>query len=211
MEVPPPAPRRRRKEARPAEIVAAALATFAEHGFAAARLEDVAARAGVSKGTIYLYFETKEALFEAVIRDAFGPLLDGIGAAGHAPDATSEDLLRGFLRTAYRELVETERRQIVRLIVAEAARIPELVDFYHREVIVRGKALLADLLARGVARSEFRAAPVAEAPEILVAPVILAAIWRMTFEPLAPLDLERFIGAHLDLVLAGLRVPPPEA
>ncbi|MBV9076124.1 MAG: TetR/AcrR family transcriptional regulator [Methylobacteriaceae bacterium] len=196
--------RRRRKDARPSEIAAAALAVFAEKGFAAARLEDVAARAGVAKGTVYLYFSTKEALFEAVVRDAFRPLLDGVGRARMDTSTSCADQLRGVLTIVYRELVATERRQIMRLLIAEAERFPDLVSFYHREIVSRGRGLLAAILADGVARGEFRDGPAVRQPEVVIGPAIMAAVWKLVFEPVEPLDLDRYAAAHLDLVMAGL-------
>ena len=133
----PPAKRRRRKEARPAEIVAAALAVFSQRGFAATRLEDVADRAGTSKGTIYLYFATKEAQFEAVVRAMISPILDRVDLAVRDSDPGSAELLRHVIETVYREMVASERRQIMRMMIAEAGRFPSLVAFYHREVVGR--------------------------------------------------------------------------
>ncbi len=199
------APRRRRKDARPSEIVAAALAAFAEKGFAATRLDDVAERAGVSKGTIYLYFETKEALFEAVVREVIVPVFDRVDLARRDRDARSEDLLRLLIGTIYRELVGTERRQIMRLLISEAGRFPRLVEFYHREAIARGKAVLGAIVARGVARGEFRDGPATRLPEVILGPAIMAAVWKMLFDALDPMDLDRFMHAHVDLVLQGLR------
>ncbi|MGW8192221.1 TetR/AcrR family transcriptional regulator [Sphingomonas hankookensis] len=200
--------RRRRKETRPAEIAVAALQVFTEKGFAAARLEDVAERAGTAKGTIYLYYPTKEALFEAVVRDAFAPLLGQIGAAlaEHATDC--ETLLRFVIRTMYRELIGTERREIMRLLIAESVRFPQLVEFYHREAISRGRALLGAVLARGVASGEFRDCPATRHPEVVMGPAVLAGVWKLVFEPVEPLDLETYADAHLDLVLSAIRSEP---
>ncbi|ACL63085.1 TetR/AcrR family transcriptional regulator [Methylobacterium nodulans] len=201
--------RRRRKEARPAEITAAALSVFAEKGFAASRLEDVAERAGASKGTIYLYFDTKEALFEAVVHEAFAPLLDRVGKAKRDPRARSEDLLRLVIETIYRDLVGTDRRQILRMMIAEGTRFPHLVEFYHREAVSRGKALLGEIISQGIARGEFVDGPAARCPEVVIGPAIMAGVWKLVFERIERLDLDRFIAAHLDLVLNGLRAGSP--
>lgn len=197
--------RRRRKEARPSEIAEAARAVFAEKGFAAARIEDVATRAGISKGTLYLYFDTKEALFEAVVREVIGPIVASADMLSRDENAKTEDLLRALIGIFYRELVGTERREIMRLLIAEAGRFPQLVEVYHREVIGRGKVVLGAIVARGVARGEFRDGPATRNPEIVLAPAIMAAIWKMVFDTIDPLDLEQFAAAHVDLVLAGLR------
>jgi AcrR family transcriptional regulator len=200
----PSAKRRRRKDARPSEIVAAALGAFAEQGFAATRLEDVADRAGTSKGTIYLYFATKEALFEAVVRAVISPVLDQADLAVRNPDQGSAEQLRLVIETVYRELVGTERRQIMRMMIAEAGRFPSLVAFYHREVVGRAKALLGTIVARGVARGEFRDGPATRHPEAILGPAIMAAIWKMLFDAVDPLDLDAFMRAHIDLVLRGI-------
>lgn len=197
-------PRRRRKEERPGEIAAAALSVFAEKGFAAARIDDVAARAGTSKGTVYLYFDTKEALFEAVVREAFLSVLDRAAVAARDPAATCADLLRELMATIYRELVNTERREILRLLIAEAPRFPKLVEFYHREAIGRGKAILRSIVVRGVSTGEFAGGPVAEHPELIIGPAIMTAIWKLVFDPYEPIDAEKAMAAHVDLVLNGL-------
>jgi AcrR family transcriptional regulator len=199
--------RRRRKEARPPEIVRAALEEFAEKGFAAAKLDDVARRARISKGTIYLYFADKEALFDAVVRETLSPILDRVAELGQNPPGRMEDLLRHLIATLYREVVATERRQIIRMLVAESGRFPHLAEFYHREMVSRGKTLLRAVVARGIATGEFRDGPVARHPEVLLGPAIMAALWKMLFDRLEPLDLESFLAAHLDVVLNGLKNP----
>ncbi len=196
--------RQRRKQARPAEIVAAALKEFAEKGFAAARLEDVAASAGISKGTIYLYYPTKEALFEAVVHEMITPILDRAEIAQSDLGVTCEQLLRIVLETLYRQLIATERRQILRMLIAEAPRFPDLVAFYHREAVTRGRLLLRTIVDRGVATGEFRQGPASRSPEVILGPAIMLAVWKMLFESLDPLNLEQFLDAHLDLVLHGL-------
>lgn len=198
-------PRRRRKEARPGEIVAAALKEFAERGFAATRLEDVAASAGISKGTIYLYDPTKEALFEAVVREMITPILDRVQVAQSDLDMPCEQMLRVALETLYRQLVATERRQIIRLLIAEAPRFPELVALYHREAVSRGRILLKAIIDRGVATKEFRQGPATRVPEVILGPAIMLAVWKMLFEKIDPMDLDSFLEAHIDLVLHGVR------
>lgn len=200
----PGPPRRRRKEERPSEILAAAIAVFSEKGFSAARLEDVAERAGVAKGTIYLYFATKEELFEAVVRDAFTPVLKRMTGAMVLPELSSTMLVKLMIRTLYSQMVATERREILRLLVAEAKRFPDLVAFYHREAISRGKAIMKEILARGVASGEFRDGPATRYPEVVIGPAILAAVWKLVFEPQESMDLDQMIEAHLDLIFSGI-------
>lgn len=212
-ETKPAAPRRRRKEERPGEILAAALALFAERGFSATRLEDVAESAGVAKGTIYLYFSTKEELFEAVVRDAFAPLLERMTGALELPAVSSTLLVRLMIETMYRQMIATEKREILRLLVAEAKRFPALVSYYHREAISRGKAIAAEILRRGIESGEFRDGPATRYPEVIIGPAIMAAVWKLVFEPVEPMDLDAMVEAHLDLVLSSIvkpsDAPPP--
>jgi AcrR family transcriptional regulator len=204
----PARPRQRRKHARPAEILAAGLALFAERGFSATRLDDVAERAGIAKGTIYRYFATKEDLFEAVVRDAFAPLLGNMTAAMARPDIGATALVRLMIETVYREIVATPRREILRLLVAEAKRFPNLVAFYHREAVGRARAIAAEILRRGIASGEFRDGPATRTPEVIIAPAILAAFWKLVFDPVEPIDLDAIIAAHLDLVIHAIAAHP---
>lgn len=198
--------RRRRKEARPAELVEAARLTFLDNGFAATRIDDIAARAGVSKGTVYLYFETKEALFEAVVRANVVPVIDQVIRAIEADETTPAlDQLKMIARTMYREMVGTDRRRLLHLIIAEGPRFPWLTEFYHREVLSRGVALIRAVLRRGEARGELRLGGVDEFPHIIMAPTILAAIFTNLFERHEPIDIERYAEAHIALVERALR------
>lgn len=202
-------PRRRRKDARPGELIEAALAEFTERGFAGTTVERVAARAGAAKGTVYRYFATKDALFEAVVREVVKPAFQGFQAAAEGWTGSSADLLRRVVSGIYVELVQSPaRRAIVRMLIAEGERFPQLVRFYHREVLAGAAETLGGILARGVASGEFRDGPAAREPRLIVAPAMLAVIWRLTFEQVAPLDLEPYAEAHLDLILDGLRARP---
>jgi AcrR family transcriptional regulator len=196
---PPSSPRwRRRKEDRPQEIVAAALDVFAERGFAAARLDDVAARAGVSKGTLYLYFSSKEDLFKAVIRAAILPNLERAERMIAEVPEPSFALLERLLAMVA-ELIATTRAAIIpKLVIAEAGNFPELAAFYHREVIQRGFGLLANLLARGVACGEFRPLNIDHTVRLIAAPLLMSAVWRSAFDGVAPLDVPALIATHRD-------------
>lgn len=197
--------RRRRKEARPSEIVDAARAEFIDKGFSAARIDDVARRAGVSKGLVYVYFPSKEALFEAVIRSAVAPVIGNLAAMLSADTITpASDQLRMLLSTLYRELVLTERRRLLQLIVAEGPRFPEIARFYYAEVVSRARGIMRTLIERGIARGEFRASTPLDYPEIVAAPALLAAVWKLLFEAYEPVDAERYMAAHLDMVLRGI-------
>lgn len=199
-----PPSRRRRKEARPAELIEAGLREFAARGYAATRLEDVARRAGVSKGTIYRYFDDKEALFLAAVRSRVRPVLDGIEGAVDAFPGSTRDLLTLVVNAVHRELVDSDLRVLIRIIIAEGQSFPELTDLYYRDAVSKGRALLERIVARGLARGEVRPGAAAELPIVVMAPAIMAALWRMTFQPHAPIPPEAFLAAHLDLVLKGL-------
>lgn len=192
---------RRRKEARPQEIVAAAMDVFAERGFAAARLEEVAARAGVSKGTLYLYFPSKDELFKAVIRAAILPNLQQAEALVAAAGGPCFPVLEGLLRMVARLIATTRMAVIPRLVIAEAGNFPELAAFYHREVIRRGFGVLAALLRRGIDSGEFRPVEVDPTVRLIVAPLLMSAVWRTSFDGVdgePPLDVAALMEIHID-------------
>jgi AcrR family transcriptional regulator len=200
-------PRRRRKEARPAELIEAGLQEFALHGFATARLDDVARRAGVAKGTIYRYFPDKEALFLAAVRSRVTPVFDEMAGFVDAFPGSTRDLLTLIIETIHRHLVGSDLRVLVRIIIGEGERFPALTELYYRETISKGRALLERVVSRGIARGEVREGAAADLPVVIVAPALMAAIWRMTFDRHAPISREAFLAAHLDLVLNGLLNP----
>jgi AcrR family transcriptional regulator len=212
--------RRRRKEARPAEIVEAARLCFVDNGFAATRIEDVAARAGVAKGTVYLYFPTKEALFEAVARANVVPVIEQVIRAIEADETTPAfDQLRMIARVMYRDMVGTDRKRLLHMIIAEGPRFPWLTEFYHREILSKGMDLIRAVLRRGQARGEFRAEGLDEFPQILMAPTIIAAIFTHLFDAHDPIDVERYADVHIALIERALlpdrtsggdRQPDPE-
>ncbi len=200
-----PSPRRRRrKEARPAEIIEAGLAEFAENGFAAAKLEDVARRAGIVKGTIYRYFDSKDALFEAALKARLTPLIGEIEQLVATFPGSSVELLRMVMRAAYSRMFQPDAQALMRIIISEGRHFPAITGLYHRETVSKGRRMIAAIVARGVARGEFRAGAAAELPIVVMAPAIMAAVWKMTFEPFDPLDLEKFAAAHTDLALNGI-------
>lgn len=203
--------RARRKEARPSEIIEAGLAEFTARGFSATRLDDVAKRAGVVKGTIYRYFTDKEALFLAAVQSRATPILGGLEAAVDAFPGTTSELLRVILTTVYARLVDSDLRVLMRVIIAEGINFPSLTTLYHREMISKGRSVLEKVIRRGIARGEVRANAAAELPIIIMAPAIMAAVWKMTFDPLDPISTDRFLAAHLALLEEGLLRPLPEA
>jgi AcrR family transcriptional regulator len=196
---------RRRKEARPDEILAAALASFTERGFAATRLEDVAARAGISKGTLYLYFRSKEELFKAVVRATLVPNLERVETQAAGFEGPSALLLERLLLTMA-GVVSSRVGGIPKLVIAEAGNFPDLARFYLDEVVRRGLRLIATILHRGIARGEFRTVDVEHAVFCVIAPMLIAALWKNSLEPHADalLDTPALARAHLDLLLRGL-------
>ena len=200
----------RRKEARPGELVAAALALFVEKGYAATRLEEVAARAGVAKGTVYLYFPSKEALFQQVVETGIVPVLDaGEDLLAQHPGSAA-DLLRALVEGWWAQIGATPLAGIPKLMISEAGNFPELAAYYHDKVITRGRAIIGQALRRGIAAGEFRAVDVEAAIDAIFAAPLMLAIWRYSFAACCagkPRDSLAILHTHLDLILAGLARP----
>ncbi len=186
-------------------IIAAAMDEFVGQGFAATRLDDVAKRAGVAKGTIYLHFKDKEALFEELIRTAIVPLVNRLAAGPPPSGASVRDVIEGFARTFIHEVTTTQRGDIVRLIVAEGPRFPAVADFYYREVVSKGLAGMRAAIQLGIARGEIKNNDLAQFPQILIAPVMIAVIWQSLFARHAPLDANEMFRVHLDLIFGERR------
>lgn len=197
--------KRKDKETREAEIVEAAFQVFAEHGFAAAKIDDVAARAQVSKGTVYVYFDTKEALFEAVIRTYILASLEKTIASLSVMDMSHEDRLRYVLKRAYTMLAGSDIRKIIAMLVGEGSRFPQLIKFYHDNVMVRARAMTAGIIRAGIEDGAFRDIPVEKFPQVIVGPGMMGAIWAHHFNHLSPINLDELYDAHIDLLLNGLR------
>ena len=181
-------------------ILAAALEEFSGRGFEATRLDDVARRAGVAKGTIYLYFRDKETLFQELVRSMLTPVVGGIEALGEA-DIPTRALAAQLVDLFVREVFETRRKDVIRLMIAEGRRFPKIAEFYYREVLSRIIAAVRALLARAVARGEAPAALV-DFPQIIAAPGLVAIIWSGLFERFEPLDVRAMMQAHVDLLFA---------
>lgn len=200
----PASNRAERAAERRAAIIEAAMDEFIARGFAATRLDDVAKRAGVAKGTLYLHFKDKESMFEELIRIALVPLIGRL----HSPPpigGSIRDAVEGFAVTFVQEVAGTRRGDIVRLIVAEGPRFPAIADFYYREVVSRGLAGMRALIELGVARGEIKQKDLARFPQILVAPAIVAVIWQSLFNKHAPLDAMEMFRVHLDLIFGERR------
>lgn len=200
-----PPNRAARAAQRRAAIIAAGLDEFTARGFAATRLDDVAKRAGVAKGTIYLHFKDKEALFQELVRTALVPVIANLMTTPAAGGSVRE-ILERFAETFVRDVAETKRGDVVRLIMAEGRRFPSLADFYYHEVVSRGLAAMRRLIENGVARGEIRDARLADFPQIVVAPAMVALMWQGLFGRHAPLDAVAMLKAHLDLIFGERRV-----
>jgi AcrR family transcriptional regulator len=194
------APRRRAPEERQEAILTAALDVFSEHGFAAARLEDVAQRAGVAKGTLYLYFPDKETLFEHMLQSVAAPAvahLARLAKAENVPPAAAIGALLTFFET---EIIGTPREKVIRLIVTEGARFPRLAKFYYEEVIAKGLAAIRTIAAREK-HGNFNAEALSRFPQLIFAPLLMSIMWRSTFSQFEPLNVSALIAAHKDILL----------
>jgi len=196
----------RRKEARPQELLASAIELFVERGFAATRLEDVARRAGVSKGTLYLYYANKEDLFKAVVRQTILPMIGDAETSVAEFDGHSTELLRHIILSWWRRIGSTKASGISKLILAEADNFPELARFYQEEVMTRRMRMISNMLERGIRRGEFRAIDVPQTAQVLIAPLLMLSTWKHTIAPCERCDLqpEAFLDAFLDITLHGL-------
>lgn len=181
-------------------ILDAALTVFAEHGYEAARLDDMAAKAGVAKGTLYLYFKDKEALFEALVRGAVSPILGRASTAAAMPGIKAGDVLKLFFTLFQKEVLGTKRKLILRLIIAEGPRFPALAEFYYREVVSQGLKLMRAVAQNAVASGEFTSDAAARFPQLIVAPLLMAAIWDGMFSRIDPLDVAGLLEAHHELL-----------
>lgn len=206
--LPPGEPKFRRRPAdRPAEILAAALEVFAARGFQTARLEEVAKRAGVSKGALYLYFETKADLFRAVVTEAISPNIERVKAIA-AADLPLEQVVRLALPMLARQVVSDRRiTGVVKLVIAESRNHPELARIWRETVVEPGVQLMSGLIARAQARGEVRPGDPRLFAFGLMGPMVLSMVWRETFEPVGaePVDVVALAEQHVDTVLRGMR------
>lgn len=197
---PPESTRAKRSAERRHAILAAALEEFSGHGFEAARLEDVARRAGVAKGTIYLYFADKETLFQELIRWQLTPV---VGAFEHAAQADvplrviADQMIEMFVR----EIYGTRRKDVIRLIISEGPRFPKLAEFYYHDVLSRMIEAFRSILRRAVARGELKSDVFVKFPQLLVSPGLVAILWNGLFDRFEPLDPRALMRAHFDIIL----------
>ncbi|MFB9947363.1 TetR/AcrR family transcriptional regulator [Rhizobium puerariae] len=189
---------KRDPQQRRAEILAAAFALFAERGFAATRMEDVAARAGIAKGTVYLHFPDKERLFTELASGVASPILGEIEELARNEATPPRAALSMFYALFRRDVLETERRHLLRLILAEGPIFPGVAEFYHREIISRGLGVLRILLARAASRGDLRNPAIAEVPQLVIAPALTSIIWTTLFERYEHLDTGKLFDVFLD-------------
>jgi AcrR family transcriptional regulator len=197
------------REAKRQAILDAALDVFADKGFAETRLDDVAARAGVAKGTLYLYVASKEDLFGALVRSGIGGPIEALESKVLGMDAPIETVLRMLLTFLRTEVLGTRRKEIVRLLLMEAGRFPEIAELYHREVLTRGLGLLRKVAQKSLDRGELYTDELVRFPHLAVAPGLVAILWTHLFDRFEPLDVEGLFEAHLALLMRGLRAEAP--
>ena len=194
--------RAEKSEARRQAIVQAALEEFCARGFAATRLDDVAARAGVAKGTIYLHFDDKEALFREIVGTMLVPLVAVLEEAP-PPDISIRAVIAHFFEMFVQEIYSTQRRNVLRLVMTEGPRFPELAEFYYRNVVERAISAMRALLARARERGELADDTLIRFPQLIIAPALVAIIWSGLFDRFAPIDVEAMLRAHLDTLFDG--------
>ena len=200
-----PKPRyQRRKEDRPQEITEAAFDAFAEKGYAATKVEDVAKRAGVSKGLMYLYFKTKEELFKAVVKSVVVRRVDRLIESVETTELPSEEFIRGPLQSFLQQLPGSPVAVVIRLLISEGPRHPDLVDYYYDNVVAKGLAAISGFLGRGVERGEFHKSVVTDLPHLILAPVMLSIIWGIIFSD-KELDTDKLIETQIDMILTHIK------
>jgi AcrR family transcriptional regulator len=195
-----PGARAKRSAERRDAILAAALDEFAARGFAATRLDDVARRADVAKGTIYLHFADKETLFQELIRMELSPVVAALENVSHA-DISFRAVTSQLIEVFAREIFETRRKDVIRLVITEGPRFPKLAEFYYREVISRVMETIRAMLRRAHERGELKTDALVRFPQLLAAPGIVAIIWSGLFDRFEPLDVRALMRAHFDVLL----------
>jgi AcrR family transcriptional regulator len=197
----------RRKEARPGEILDAALALFTEKGFAASRIDDVATRAGVSKGTVYLYFDSKEALFKAMVKEKVLPQMEKAEQLLNSHQGSYAGLLVKIGQQWSQALQQTDLAGLPKLIIAEAGNFPDIAAYYVEHVVQRVRGLIATILQRGMDSGEFRQTSANEAAQVFTSVIVFASIWQHSLGPYesVPLDAAEYLQIHLENFIRGLQ------
>jgi len=198
----------RRKDARPKELLSAALDVFVEHGFAATKLEDVAKKAGVSKGTLYLYFKNKEELFKAVVRETIVPDIEQAEKLLADFQGDTKELFKEMIFNWHKRISGEKMAGICKLMFAEASNFPELAQFYHAEVIQRNELMMIQVLKRGMQSGEFRQLDLTVIPKIVAAPMVMIMLWSASFGSCAQqaINMEDYVSAYVETMLSGLLI-----
>lgn len=196
--------RAQRKAARPIEILDAAFEEFVAHGYVATRVEDIAARVGVTKGTVYFYFETKEVLFEEMFKHMAVPFAD-IQAQLKTLSGPFPERIKAFVHFFYERItLDRKSREMLRFVISEGSRFPHVVDRHYEEAIAPMFDAARELYEEGVAAGELRASAALQIPELTLSPAILLSFWYMLFADRKPRDVRAFIDGHIDLILNGM-------
>lgn len=203
--------RRRRKDARPAEIAAAALAEFAEKGFNASRIDDIAARAGVSKGTVYLYFDSKEALFKSAVETSMTPALEAVEALVADRERAAAELLQGFVIGWWRMVGATPLAVVPKLMMSESGNFPELARWFYEHMVLRVHRAVAGIIELGIRRGEFRDMEAMTAARVVMAPLFALIVWRRALADVVTdmPDPEVFLATAVDTFVHGFTSPRP--
>ncbi|HRY06112.1 MAG TPA: TetR family transcriptional regulator [Hyphomicrobiaceae bacterium] len=188
-------------QAKRQKILSAALQVFSQYGFEAARLDEVARKAGVAKGTLYLYYPNKQAMFEALVRSSVSPLIEEMSGVVREQSIAPEDLLKRIFDLFRREVLETDRKLILRLIIAEGPRFPEIAHFYHREVVSRIMTTLEEIAQTLRVEGLIASDALVRYPQLIAAPLALSVIWDGLFARIDPLDVEALLSAHAELLM----------
>jgi AcrR family transcriptional regulator len=194
----------RRKKDRPQEIAQAAFDVFAEKGYAAARVDDVARGAGISKGLMYVYFKTKEELFKAVVKGVVVRRVDKLIENVESTDLSSEEFLRGPLLSFMKQIPGSPVAVVIRLLISEGSRHPDLVEYYYENVVSKGLAAINEFLERGVEKGEFRQSAATDLPHLFMAPMMLSIVWGIIFAS-KQLDTDKLMETQIDMLLAYIK------
>ena len=197
--------RQRRKDDRPDEIIDAAMSLWAEKGFAAARLEDIATEAGIAKGTIYRYFESKEDLFQKAVETRLVATMDTIGAHEAAFDGTTEELLKQAFGLMLSQLADQKGYIFIKVLISEGHRFPGLVERYRAVALARGMTVIRGILARGVARGDLHPTAADTDPRLIMGPIILSTLWDVVFNADRPDERHALIDSFTELLMTGLQ------
>lgn len=195
----------RKKEDRPEEIALAALEEFSEKGYSATRIQDVAKRAGVSKGLMYLYYKTKEELFKAIIKTMIAPRVLGMEQLVKTTDLKAEDILRGPLIKFATDIQASPMKRLAPMIIAEGRNHPDLVNFYWEHVLQHGIGILKSIIQKGIDDGDFHPSVFDDIPHLIVTPVLFSVLWNNTFGHLQSIEAERAVRAHIEMVIMTLK------